>query len=260
MRALIVAVVCLAAQRAALGEVPAAVGSIMRQYCVPCHNETHDLNLTTLPGETDRAHWSTILDKVETGKMPPPARQATAVQVPKLDAVVRAQLTSGIRSFFGEIAHVTAPRHLPEGAWLDLARTFAAPSVEAPKLERMLALRVSLGSERLTPLDVAVLGDAAVQVCSAVAEADQRLPPGKRRFFGGLGPRPSNADLRRAVTALWSSLYGEPPAQADLLRETAQLKRLGGVDGSWSAAWTDLCTLLLAGPKTLYGIYLSSAR
>ena len=244
MRAVVLAVVLAATGRAFADGVPARLDELMTAHCKGCHDHSHVLDFTTLPGAGDHRQWATILDELSAQTMPPPSKKTVAGRFP-LDPATRAEMARMITELAGDAADFhPGARFLSPAAWSKAAARVAAPTLTDKQLEPLIgdvagATPSTTGRLRLMSAAMQLAIDrASAAVCQALA--DDR----------------SAAARDAAITLLETSLFGEArPKQ--VARGAALYDRLLARLKDPKRTWTAVCTVYLSGPRLLYGSYLA---
>jgi hypothetical protein len=225
--------------------VPRRAGELLQQHCVRCHDGRRVLDLRTPPPAHDAETWGRIRTMVETGRMPPydDARQTPQVMAPG----ARQELVAVARSVVAWAHHPLAARaqiDLSPRDWVYVVREVAAPFVSPAAFDAILASRRDLsGDTRQLWI--------AIDVCTAMFDADARTPPTERRFARLAAGPLDDAAVDQVVAGLHELVYREPPTARDAAAGRAQLRRFESHAHGGSDAAVALCTSYLSGPRVM---------
>jgi hypothetical protein len=240
--------------------VPTEVARIVKDSCVRCHDETNDLDLTTLPPETEKQTWLRVFEMVESSRMPPPAKSGSIEKRFPLDPAVRHQLLDGVSRILGAMIDVQPRvRHISNDVWLSILTEVASPIVAQDKLSPIIASAKGPWPPSEIPAVMQVKIDVTSQaVCDAMADAELTRAPKARTLLGALSgqtkSQPSAKEAQQLATALHRATFGVDPTGRELQERVALLSKVAKTSGR-REGWLALCSAELSGPQLLYLSY-----
>ncbi|NTX16513.1 hypothetical protein HUA76_37650 [Myxococcus sp. CA056] len=234
-------------------EVPPNVAVLLQRHCSGCHDEDSSLDLRQVPGPSDLETWRDIHKAVETGRMPPSAKDAEGLwkgpgnsPVP-LGPGYRQELASSIAALLEAQQHPAPPRtamQLSLDDWLLIVREVAHPYMSAGALEALVAPRLELEPSARHPL-------IAMDVCTRVIDTDLGRPAGKRTLVD-VAEGPASEKATEAITQrLFRLVYQQEPSAADTKDGQARFRRFQRIAPATRDAAAALCTSYLAGIRVL---------
>jgi hypothetical protein len=235
----------------ASGAVPPRLSALIREHCVRCHDDRNDLDLRTLPVETDTVRWSKMLEMVESSRMPPPVRSGAIERRFPLDPSSRQELVDAIHHLLGAKSDPPPDaRRMPYTVWATVVTALARPALTPSQVSATLAEYgfYTAVPDPITPQDQVSLTRAGEAVCRQVARVEAANP---RTLLGRIASRgrPGPREADELVTALYLRAIGDRPPPPEL--EDGR-KLLARVTTRWPEPWIALCVSLLSGPRLLY--------
>jgi hypothetical protein len=238
-------------------EVPPNVAALLRRHCSGCHDGDSFLDLSTAPPANELETWQSIHKVLETGRMPPPAKDAEGLwkgpgtQPAPLAPGHRQELVSAIATLLADLQHPPAQRtalQLSPEDWLLIIREVALPFMTSDALDALIAPRLELAPEARPHL-------IAMDVCARIIDADLGRPSGERKLLAALaGPPaepPPEAAVEDTTQRLFRLVYQKEPTAADVADGRVRFRRFQRVTGTTRDAAVALCTSYLSGVRVL---------
>jgi hypothetical protein len=205
---------------------------LVRAHCLECHDETHDLDLRTLPAPEDSSAWRSIYQQVYAQRMPPPKEGQVEERFP-LDPAVRRRILTLIAPLLARAAPARppAPRMLRPAEWdavaLEVAGAFGV------ELSRFFMVPYS-GAGGADPVANRWFLERRAQV--ACAELAEKAPN------------------RPEVGALFAAVFQAPADPATLAAAEAVERRAAADERGEADPWIAVCTFFLTHPRLLFSL------